>query len=373
MRRVCVTMSFLAVWVGINGTRAVGEEKPYYSEKMVFAGNERYPSSHGSTVLELENGELLCAWYSGSREKGNDVAILGARLARGTKTWSEPSVWADAPGKSEGNPVLYLGEDGKVWLFYQTMYGSGKGRTRQGTGWTTCKIKAKTTGDAGRTWSTERILVDELGYLTRNKAVRLDNGDILLPAQDERNWSSRILISKDDGKSWRFSQRIDCGGGFHKGNIEPALLVRRDGSLLCYMRTGADRHRVWESVSTDGGWHWSKPTEIAVPNPNSALDLLRLKSGTVVMALNPIRANRDQLSLVISDDDAKTWKVYRDVEKAEGEYSYPAIIQTSDGRIQVTYSYHRAGIKHVTVNEAWIRAGRPWEELEWVRTEEGRR
>jgi len=357
MNYLWIALLVAAVTQRDNYEPRVPVEAPRFTTRMVCPEHGPFAFSHGSTIAELADGTLLCAWYAGSREKGDDVVIAGARLPLGAKAWSEPRVLVDTPGKSEGNPVLYCDGDGLLWLFYQTMYGSGKGRTRPGTGWTTCKVKVITSKDGGATWSKERILVDELGYLTRNKVELLTDGTLLLPLQDERNWSSRVLISSDRGQTWQMSEKIDSGRGFHKGNIEPGLLERRDGSVLCLMRTGSKRYRTWQSISTDRGRHWSDPVEIEVPNPNAALDLLRLRSGHVLMALNPVpEGNRKQLSVWLSVDDARRWPVVRDVERGDGDTyaSYPSMIEDRQGLIQMTYSRPHGGIKQVTFNEAWV-------------------
>lgn len=36
------------------------------------------------------------------------------------------------------------------------------------------------------------------------------------------------------------------------------------------------------------------------------------------------------------------------------EYSYPSVLQTSDGYIHVTYTYNRETIKYVKFMESWI-------------------
>jgi predicted neuraminidase len=321
---------------------------------MVCPENGPFPFSHGSTLVELQDGTLFCAWYAGGREKGDDVAIVGAEMPLGAQTWTEPRVLVDTSGKSEGNPVLFLAPDGVLHLYYQTMYGSGEGSTRPGTGWTTCKIKVITSTDRGATWSDERILTDELGYLTRNRVEVLGDGTWLLPVHDERDWTTRNLRSTTGGTTWELTDRIDCGLGFKEGNIEPALLQLQNGQVLCYMRAGGDGNRAWQSVSGDGGQSWSDPVESRVPNPNAALDLLRLANGHVVMALNPIPEHRYQLSLWLSTDDTKHWRVQRDLEKNTRNASYPSMIQARDGSIHVTYTWVNGGVKHVTLNEAWI-------------------
>jgi len=41
-------------------------------------------------------------------------------------------------------------------------------------------------------------------------------------------------------------------------------------------------------------------------------------------------------------------------EDAPGEYSYPAMILASDGRIHITYTWKRERIKHVVVDPGQI-------------------
>jgi predicted neuraminidase len=342
--------------------QAVPGGKPSLDKGVVCPENGPFPFSHGSTLVEFPDGRLFCAWYAGSREKGNDVAIVASESPAGGKAWSPPRVLVDTPDKSEGNPALFLDADGTLWLFYQTMYGSGEGRTQVGTGWTTCKVKTMTSTDGGTTWSDERILVDELGYLTRNKPIVSKSGRILLPIHDERNWSSRVLFSDDKGATWEMSGPIDCGLGFHDGNIEPALLEREDGSILCLMRTGSERYekvtarfRTWASESVDEGLTWTEPVEVEVPNPDAALDLLRLDSGNVLMALNPVpNGGRRQLSVWLSTDEGKTWRVSRDVENGDKHASYPALVKGNDGRIHMTYSRPNGGVGYAVFNEAWV-------------------
>jgi predicted neuraminidase len=334
-------------------------EKPFFQSRVVTPEDGAHPHAHGATLAELEDGSLLSAWYAGSGGKANDVAILGSTLKPRATHWSPPQVIADTPNKADGNPVLFVDKKtNTLWLFYVTMHGSGEGSTKPGTGWTTCTVSAITSNDKGQTWSDERILIEEQGFLTRNKPLQLDDGTIILPIQDERDWTSLMLISEDHGKTWERSATIDSGRGFGKGNIGPALLQRADGSLLCYMRTGSDRYRTWASVSSDAGRTWSEACEIDVPNPGAALDFERTASGNAVMALNPVpEGGRERLSFWLSTDDGYSWNVFRDIDRSAGQSSYPSLIRDHNNRIHVIYSGPNGSIKHVNVNEAWI-----WEE-----------
>ena len=66
------------------------------------------------------------------------------------------------------------------------------------------------------------------------------------------------------------------------------------------------------------------------------------------LVYNHTRTGRSPLNLARSADDGKTWKPVATLEDAPGEFSYPAIIQTADGRLHVAYTWNRRHIKHVS-------------------------
>jgi predicted neuraminidase len=323
----------------------------YLESEMIFGGTKRYPSSHGSTIVETSEHDLLAAWYAGSREKGDDVVILSSKKDKGKADWRNPVVIADTPGEPEGNPVL-LAQGGRILFFYQTIHGGGEGRTTQTTGWTTCDIKYRESLDDGESWGEDNPLRTEWGYVIRTKPLVVD-GRILLPTQSEVEWNSLVMIGEEDGTRWRESNVIDTGEGFKKGNIEPALVELTDGRILMYMRSGSNSC-IWHSISQDRGLNWSPPAPTDLPNPNSAIDLLRLRSGRIALAFNNTSQGRTPLTIALSDDDCQSWLAFRDIEDGPGEYSYPAFIQSSDDLIHLTYTYRREGIKHVTLEESWI-------------------
>ncbi|MBU7004272.1 MAG: exo-alpha-sialidase [Theionarchaea archaeon] len=323
-----------------------------YESEMIFSGTKRYPQSHGSTIVETPGGDLLAAWYAGSREKGDDVVILTSRKAA-EGTWSVPEVAADTPGKPEGNPVLYSPGSKSLVLFYQTIHGGGEGATTKTTGWTTCDIKYRTSRDDGASWGPDNWVRREWGYVIRTKPLCIGNR-ILLPTHDEINWSSLVMFG-DVGLTWNQSNIVSTGEGFKKGNIEPAIVELGDGTLLMYMRSGS-RTCTWQSRSSDGGLKWTPPTRTPLPNPDSAVEFCGLGDGRIVLVLNNSPETRNPLSIAISEDDCETWLGFRALEDGPGSFSYPAAIQTEDGQIHITYTYKREGIKHVAIDPAWITA-----------------
>ncbi len=101
---------------------AVGNGQP----PAIYEAAEIFPPVtehvHGSTIVELPNGDLLAAWFQGSGERwADDVRILGARLKAGTGRWSKPFLMADTPGFPDINPILFLDSENRLWLMWYTV------------------------------------------------------------------------------------------------------------------------------------------------------------------------------------------------------------------------------------------------------------
>jgi len=59
-----------------------------------------------------------------------------------------------------------------------------------------------------------------------------------------------------------------------------------------------------------------------------------------------------------------TWEAALVLEREAGEYSYPAVIQTSDGLVHISYTWRRERIKHVVIDPTEL-ASVPMAEGEW--------
>lgn len=309
-----------------------------YQWDYVCEPTTQFPSCHASTIVELPDGSLMVAWYAGSEEGADDVAVLMSRYDLGAGKWSEPVVLADTPGKPEGNPVLWVTPENQLRLYYMTM---------EGDSWETCQINAIHSDDAGKTWSKPISLESELGFMLRNKPLFLTNGDILLPIYDERKWASLFWISSDKGQTWQKSEYLLS----EPGNIQPTVIQRKDGSLFSLMRTGKQGGRLWCTYSSDNGRTWAEPVQSQLRNPNAACDMVKLHDGSVILVFNDTEHGRSNLNVAISMDEGKTWQANFFLEnEANKEFSYPAVIQTWDGKIHITYTYLRTHIKHVVLS-----------------------
>src|SRR3954447_7236612 len=81
-------------------------EEPFFQSIAIFPAEPKH--NHASCVIELANGDLLAAWYSGHGERSSDdVLIQGAWLKKGEVLWGPRFTLADTPGYPDCNPAIF--------------------------------------------------------------------------------------------------------------------------------------------------------------------------------------------------------------------------------------------------------------------------
>ncbi|SEM37793.1 Predicted neuraminidase (sialidase) [Pseudoxanthomonas sp. GM95] len=308
------------------------------------------PQCHASTLVETRDGTLLLAWFGGDHEGANDVGIWLAR--REGKTWAPAQRIAsgvDANGHAvpAWNPVLFQPADGALQLYYKL-----GPNPRQWWGLMASSM------DDGRHWSAPRRLPEGALGAIKNKPVQLSSGRILSPSSTEdAGWRMHMEWSDDDGAHW---QRTDAlNDPKQLGAIQPSLLVHADGRVQALART--QQNRVASSWSSDRGEHWSTPTLLALENPNSGIDAVQLADGRSLLVYNPTPSGKDWwdgrgvLAVALSDD-GEHWRRVLTLEDEPGqEFSYPAVIQTRDGQVHISYTWKRRQITHVMLDPTLLR------------------
>jgi len=298
-----------------------------------------FAHSHASTLAATDTA-LVAAWFGGTREGNPDVAIWLAH--RTNKGWSTPTqvangVQADGKRYPCWNPVLYQTKNGPLRLFYKV----GPDPSR----WWGMRM---TSTDGGHSWSRPERLPEGILGPAKNKPIELMDGTLLSPASTEAGrWQVQLERSHDHGRSWQRDPVLPGSEAFDA--IQPTLLTYPSGriQLLARSRQG----RIVQSWSENGGVHWSKLAVSTLANPNSGIDAVLLHDGRALLAYNPTRWRRSPLRVAISTDGAQ-WRDVLTLEDGWGEYSYPAVIQTADGRVHVTYTWKRERIKHVVIDPA---------------------
>jgi predicted neuraminidase len=308
-----------------------------------------FASCHASTIVETRSG-LVAAWFGGTREGADDVGIWLARRVAGK--WTPPievatGVQPDGRRFPTWNPVLFELRAGELALFYKV---GPNPRAWWGM--------VRTSADDGRTWSEGRRLPDGILGPIKNKPLRLRNGSIIAPSSTESpdtpsTWRVHFERTTDGGANWTVSRPPPgTAADAPIDAIQPSILTHNDGRLQAVGRSRSGR--IFETWSADAGLTWSPVTLTDLPNPSAGTDALTLRDGRHLLVYNHTPKGRTPLNVAVTRD-GRTWTPVHVLESDPGEYSYPAVIQTADGRVHITYTWRRERIKHVVLDPATFR------------------
>lgn len=311
-----------------------------------------YPECHASTIVETAPGRLAAAWFGGTKERNPDVGIWFARQENGR--WLPAVEVANGIQVGGGkrlptwNPVLFQPAGGPLVLFYKV-----------GPSPSTWWGMMMTSSDGGKTWAAPHRLPDGILGPVKNKPVTLPDGAWLSPSSTEGNptgWLVHFELSRDAGRTWQKIGPVAKGPGLDA--IQPSILFHPDGALqaLCRTKQGV----IAQTWSRDGGKTWSALTAAALPNPNSGTDAVTLADGRQLLVYNhsahrPGEAKGDRWPLDVAvSADGLVWRhaVTLESEPRTSGYAYPAVIQTADGKIHITYTWGRTMIKHMVLDPA---------------------
>nr|WP_315156173.1 sialidase family protein [uncultured Flavobacterium sp.] len=301
-------------------------------------------NSHAATLVELRPNQLMAAWFGGKYEGAKDVGICFSVYKE--KKWSAPQNLIKPPiikGDTLPcwNPVLFKSKSENLYLFYKV----GKNPRE----WFGAMIISK---DNGSTWSTPKYLPDGILGPIKNKPIETIPGVILCGSSTEsigdNKWRVHLERYTETMDSW---EKITVENKKEFDIIQPAFLVHSTNEIQMLSRS--KHNKIISSWSVDNGNTWERTDSIHVVNSNSGIDAVTLAKKSFLLVNNPLPQGKDWfngrnvLDVEYSRDGVK-WKKLFDLEnEAEGEFSYPAIIQTSDNKLHVLYTYNRKYIKHV--------------------------
>ena len=354
--------------------------------------------NHFSSIVQLPGGDLFLCWYHGSGErKADDVKVEASRLRRGSTSWEPRFTLADTPDFPDTNPALFVDSHRRLWLLWPLIVANE---------WNTAVMKyriyskyqqdgtppmdfadtlffiprnfepkvravygpmleAATPSERARM---ERAIskagdkyFSRMGWMTRAHPLELPSGRVLVPLYSDGYDFSIIAISDNGGLTWSSSEPL-----VGAGNVQPSLVRRNDGAIVAYMRdNGPEPKRVMVSTSHDDGVTWSAVEDTDIPNPGAGLEIIRLQDGLWCLVNNDTERGRHSLAVWLSADEGKTWKWKRHLElepSRKGSFSYPSMIQASDGTLHVSYSHsdgaRQQTIKHAHFNVEWIKAAK---------------
>ncbi|WP_258104717.1 exo-alpha-sialidase [Marinoscillum sp. MHG1-6] len=309
-----------------------------------------FPQCHATTIEETTDGTLITAFFGGTKERNPDVCIWVCR--KEADGWTDPQLVAE--GFIEGdstryptwNPVLYQVPNGELQLYYKI--------GAHPSNWIGF---LRTSNDGGLTWSEQKALPEGFIGPVKNKPVLLENGTLISGSSTEGDgWKIHFELSKDFGKTWKMVGPINKGepNGDHNV-IQPSVLIHGDGKLQMLSRSRS--RRLATAWSEDYGETWSEIELTSLPQNNSGTDAVTMADGRHALVYNHTldpdggpKGPRTPLHLSISEDGINWYAALILEDSPISQYSYPAIIQTSDGMLHVTYTWRRLKVKHVEID-----------------------
>jgi len=350
--------------VSIVVAQTYGERDAILLEEFIY-NSAPFPSCHAVSFVETAKGTLMATWFGGYHENHKRVGIWTARKESGK--WTPPIEVASGK-RSDGdylacwNPVLFQPKNGPLTLYFKV-------GPNPAEWWGEMMISE----DDGKTWKNRKRIPDNGIGPVRCKPIETADGHILCPSSNEKGgvWLTHIEITDAKGEKWQ------CGAPLHTKEeaetIQPTLMPFKDGRILMLCRDRDSNGNIWQCWSEDNGKTWGKFSKTSLPNPCAGVDGVTLNDGRLLLIYNHCRAKsenpdeptgRTMLNLAVSDD-GKEWKavcVFENTPKAE--FSYPAIIQTKDGLVHVAYTWKRQLMKHVVLDPKNIR-GIPIQDGQW--------
>ena len=219
--------------------------------------------------------------------------------------------------------------------------------------------------DEGKTWvDAQEMYGGYCGAICH--IIRTNGGNVVVGGQellyDQARHAIRPYVSTDEGKTWKKSNLIDLGGrGHHDGAMEATLIELRDGRLWMLIRTTLDQF--WSAYSEDQGLTWRVIQPSGIDASSAPGNLARLASGRLVLVWNRLYPagltaaeqaqyprlefggshaataesyQREELSIVFSSDDGKTWTEPTVIaRKAKARLSYPSAFEPRPGRLWI--------------------------------------
>jgi predicted neuraminidase len=338
-------------------------------EKVVFRAIEIFPlvnqHVHGSTIVELPDGDLLAAWFQGSGERwADDVAIMGARLRVGKKTWSKPFVMADVPGFPDINPILFLDPRDRLWLMWYTVianqwetslpkyrisedYMASDGPPE----WTWQDVLHVKPGDPAERGiqpgdrfvkSVERQVDEYAEYTAKNSTMP----KLIVESMADR-WK-KDLLSKARGENMiRKGRLYDNQGGFTEQQLGYAYF-RRVGWQTKNKAAIVDDNRIivplysdgfsfsLMAITDDGGKNWQFSEPLVAPG-NIQASIAKKDDGSLVAYMRDNGPPPKRLHVSTSKDNGLTWSPVRD-SSLPNPGSGADIVTMRNGRWALAYN-----------------------------------
>lgn len=343
--RILVLTSLVIVSIGAHPSEAVEGVETL----LVIEPSEEFPRNSEGDIVELGDGRL-CLVYTRFTGGGADNAAADIAMRTsgdGGKTWSDDRILVKNEGKENTMSVSILRlQSGELLLFYLVK-----------NSWNDLNAYVRRSSDEFETLSdpVRATTADGYNVVNNDRFVQLSSGRLIVPAAfhpcpegKRESWSHRgimkVSYSDDGGKTWKGDATdVSVVPDPSVTLQEPGVVELEDGRLMMYIRT--DGGSQFESFSSDGGIHWTKPVPGKLASPLSPATIERIPwTGDLLAVWNDHsgwhkfpKGKRTPLCVAISKDEGKTWSESRVIEgDPDGWYCYTAVTFVGD-RVLLAY------------------------------------
>ncbi len=332
----------LGAWALLAAT--IVQAAASFEQADVFVAGQGGYAAYRIPALEVAADGTLLAFAEGRKNnlgdpgyEGNDIDLVLRRSTDGGKTWLAPQIIEDpGEGWSAANPATLRDRDnGRIWLFYlRCKPGRNTETARPGTD--DSQILARTSDDAGQTWSApidlttvSRDLADpkwRCSVVGPGGGIQTRDGRLAFAVWRYEPWGAFAMFSEDHGRSW------------HRGELVPGLagdecqLVElADGRIMIDVRQQNGPRRA-KSISGDGGRTWSavQPGETVTPVCCAIEAYTRKAAGEDrdrLLWTGPKGPARTNLVVRVSYDDGRTFPHERLIAAGPAAYSDLALFK----------------------------------------------
>lgn len=356
-------------WVDATceGIRASGQEWKLSPSEQFLPGNRTILLAHRllfssgdagalhyriPALVTAPDGSLLVAAdkrNNGSGDLPADIDIVVRRSTDLGKTWSTAKVIADKGSYGASDPALVVDRNtGKIFCLFATKQGLFQSKPSD-----PISIELCTSSDNGITWTAPRDITSQIygttcanpmtqnwhaAWVASGKAFQLKNGRIAAAVGVRQTADRRIdnfmIYSDDGGEHWSVSaEPAELQGD------EAKLMELENGKLLMSIRNPGVR-RI--NLSSDFGNHWETAYDQKdLLDPNCNGDIIRYSSSkdpngkNILLHSIPFAKNRTNVSVLLSNDEGKTWSVRKTIYAGASAYSSLTVLP--DGSIGLFY------------------------------------
>ena len=412
LRYACGQFGSDVDWVRIISGISAGWHMSFVQQDLFCPGECGYHLFRIPAIIATQSGNLL-AFCEGRKNNHFDAGQIDLCMKRSFdlgRTWEPVRIIASDGRDTMGNPCpLVDQETGTIWMAFCRNYREDRSKAimdRTARGTRTCWMMHS--HDDGETWSdptnmTARVKKsDWTGYGTGpGVGIQLRDGRLLVPCYhgvaETKIYESHVIYSDNHGQTWHI------GGSVGPHCSESAVVELADGTILLNMRDETlpravargeigldDRGRPIlpgggsgfcraHAISQDRGMTWAaKQSARGLTDTVCQASILRYTEEATqgkshILFANPSSLEtkpvsdgypggrqRKQMTIRLSDDEAKTWPIAKTINP--GFAAYSCLVQLPDARIGCFYEAElptsgRGKLMFATVSLDWLTNG----------------